>query len=213
MQTTQSTSPSASPAAPAAPPRQRLLLALALAIFAVAALVLWFNQRRPAAVVEAEGQRPLLRNDAQEFHDEQVGVRFTPPPNWSMQGRTTEAPNVRVAERSLVKFKRLIPGQAPAWLRVYVGTAPRTSIGEAVKKRDPGPGWSSPTAPQGLSINGLPAAKVVYRGMYNGVQSQREVVGVVRGDDVFWFIPTYAVGDSAARDQTAQAISSIILQR
>jgi hypothetical protein len=194
--------------------RNQVLLGAALAIFLLAGLVFWWNTRGPSVQYETQALRPLLKHDAKEFHDPQVGLRFTPPTSWSMQGRTTEAPDVDVDERMLVKFKRLIPGRPAAWLRVYVEDAAKgESVSAAVKKRQPGPGWSRPTAVQSMTVNGQPAAKITYSGVYNNVPSVRDVIGVQRGQEMFWFVSTYQVADFAAREQTLEAVNSVIFQR
>jgi hypothetical protein len=200
-------------APPESPQRQKVLLGLALAIFALAGVVLWLNSRGPSADIETEALRPLLKNDGKEFYDAQVGLRFSPPPNWGMQGRSTDAPgdNPGEEDRLLVKFKRLIPGRHAAWLRVYVEEA-KGPLLEAVKNRDPGKGFSSPSAPQSMTVSGAPAVKVTYSAMYNQAPSLRDVIGVEHGGKVFWFISTYQVADSAAREQTLQAIQSVVFQ-
>jgi hypothetical protein len=191
--------------------RQKLLLATAAGILMVAALLFWWNRRGPSATVEVEAKRPLLKKDVgSEFHDTQVNLRFTPPPTWSMQGRTTSAPNVQVKERLLVKFKRMLPGQYPAWLRVYVEDGTPGSLTDAVQKRKPGLAWSKPSPVQPLTIAGQPAAKVTYNGTYNGLPSMREIVGVQAEDRTFWFIATYNIRDQAAPGETAAAIHSTL---
>jgi hypothetical protein len=191
--------------------RQQLLLATAVIFIVFAALLLWWNRRGPSARFEVEAERPLLKKDAGgEFHDTQVNVRLTPPPAWSLQGRTTAAPNVQVKERLLVKFKRMLPGQYPAWLRVYVEDGTYGSLTDAVQKRKPGLNWSKPSSVKPLTIAGQPAAKVSYTGTYNGVPSIRDIVGVQADDRTFWFIATYNTRDQAAPGETAAAIQSTL---
>src|SRR5947209_16834132 len=72
---------------------------------------------------EALPGRPLLEAPGPEFRDDQVGLRFDPPVNWSMQSRATAPPEEEGAERTLVKYKRLIAGLKPGWLRVGVAAA------------------------------------------------------------------------------------------
>ena len=192
--------------------RQKTLLATGLVILGLAALLFYVNRRGPAATFEVEAQRPLLKSgDAKEFHDTQVNLRFTPPASWSMQGRTMQAPNVEVKERLLVKFKRMLPGQYPAWLRVYVEDGTPASLADAVKHRKPGLAWSKPSPVQSLSVAGRPAAKVTYAGTYNGVPSTREIIGVQADDRTFWFISTYNIRDQAAPGETTAAIQSTVL--
>lgn len=191
--------------------RQKLLLAAAIVVLLLAALLLWWNRRGPSARFEVEPELPLLKKDAgSEFHDTQVNVRLTPPPAWSLQGRTTAAPNVQVEERLLVKFKRMLPGQYPAWLRVYVEDGTHGSLTDAVQKRKPGLNWSKPSPVERLTISGRPAAKVSYTGTYNGVPSIRDIVGVRADGRTFWFIATYNIRDQAAAGETAAAIQSTL---
>src|SRR5687768_4789804 len=75
----------------------------------VAGGVSWWLGGRPRKPVPTPG-RPLLQNDDVLFTDKQLQVQFTPPGNWTMQARSTEAPNMHKAERTVVKFKRLLGG-------------------------------------------------------------------------------------------------------
>jgi hypothetical protein len=193
------------------PRPQWALLGLALCIFALAGFLLLRN-RAPSATVETVEKRPLLKRDTKDFQDAQVGVRFTPPPKWSLQARSTEDSNTAIKDRLLVKFKRLIPGVTPAWLRVYVAkTPPAETIVVSVQNRAPGPGWTASGKAQNTTINGLAGAKISYHGEYNGFPSVRDIIGIRRGEDVIFFIATYRIGDVGAQEQTQQAINSTLL--
>src|SRR5215510_12417331 len=82
--------------APAAAPRnsrvQLLLLGVALVLLTASLYFIWRHFYPAGISYQTTEKRPLLVNDRKEFHDAQLGLRFTPPPKWSMQLQTTEAP-------------------------------------------------------------------------------------------------------------------------
>src|SRR5262245_10747108 len=84
-----------------------LVIAGAIAFIGVSLLAAsaWVYSRPKS--YEALPGRPLLEQNQPEFRDEEAGLRFDPPVNWSMQARAT-APPEKESDRMLVKYKRLI---------------------------------------------------------------------------------------------------------
>jgi hypothetical protein len=201
--------------APRTTRRQRLLLAVALALFATAGYLVWRHFYRPGISVETVANRPLLKRESGEFYDPEVGLRFTVPTNWSMQARTAEAPDRHLKERMLVKYKRLLLNQSTAWLRVYVSdvTDPNKSVVEAVESRNPGTGFRLLSKVKSQTIAGLPAARISYSGYYSGVLCARDVIGVQHKDRIFYFVASYPAADKDAHQQTLQTIESVVFDQ
>jgi hypothetical protein len=195
------------------PWRQRALLAVALVLLAGSWYFIWAHFRTPSVTVETMEKRPLLKRETREFHDTDVGIRLMPPPRWSMQARTTEAPDVHRGDRLLVKFKRLLPNAPAAWFRVHVADTPaQEPIAESVMNRDPGPDWKVKGRVETVTVAGLPAARIQYGGRYNGFASLRDIIGVRRGSQVFYFVSTYQIGDRTAQEQAREAMNTVLFE-
>ena len=190
---------------------QRLLLLVAVVLLVPSIYFIWRHFNAPGIYYETGTKRPLLKSEGVDFHDADVGIRFTPPPKWSMQARSFDSPANHRADRLLVKFKRVLPNLSAAWLRVEVVDTPEgQDIAESVKKREPGRDWKSKGDVETMKVGGLPAAKIQHGGVYNGIPSLRDIVGVRRGGQVIYFICTYGVGDRQAQEQTRQAIQTAL---
>src|SRR5262245_50942714 len=88
--------------------RSWALLALALVLLAGSRFYIWRHLQRSGGIAyETRENRPLLRQSAVEYRDNQVGIRFNPPAKWSMQLLSKEAPTHN-SDRMLVKYKRLL---------------------------------------------------------------------------------------------------------
>ncbi|HEY1379138.1 MAG TPA: hypothetical protein VGF55_20215 [Gemmataceae bacterium] len=167
--------------------------------------------------------RPLLQqgglfDDHQDvFTDRQVGVQFNPPINWSMQVRSTESPHEHRPERTVVKYKRLIPGLQVAWLKVSVADAPGgESPAELLKKRKPPEEDWKVTKPveDGLTVGGQPAARVTFGGPFDPDQKGErdftcEVVAVRHGEQMFYFSGTYVTADPKGQKRIRTALDSV----
>ncbi|MCI0684980.1 MAG: hypothetical protein L0Y71_23025 [Gemmataceae bacterium] len=207
--------PAPAPASPADNPwKQRILLGVVVVLLPTSLYFIYRHFQGPSATLETMPNRPLLKREGKDFHDKHTRVRFTPPPRWSMQLRSTEAPNDHRGDRMIVKFKRILPNQPTASFRVHVVDTPRDQdIADCVKNRSPGHDWKRPSAVSPLTVCGLPAAKITYSAMYNSVPSLRDIIGVRRGDQVFYFVASYQIGDRAAQEECRQAISTVLLEQ
>lgn len=191
------------------------ILALGLAI---GAGVVFATTPKPKVWSTIAG-RPLLAAEGESFDDRQVGLFLIPPPDWSMQVRSTEAPEHK-PERMLVKYKRVQPKLASAWLRVRMSDQPEeVSLVAFLKKRKPSePQWvSAGDIEENHSIGGLPAAKSTWSGPYDvdgrgNKEYLREVFAVRRGGTIFEFSGTWLRTDSAARDQFHAAMQTVRFQ-
>ncbi len=194
---------------------QHALIALTV-LFGIGVILIWSLTPKPKRF-EAIPGLPMLAQDGKEFVDEQVGLRFTPPAEWVMQARSTEAPKHR-AERRLVKYKRASPSLPPAWLRVHItdDTDGISSV-ELLKQRQPPEGDWKPLGEveEDLTIGGLPAARRTYSAQFNSEgegnrQYHCELVIVKRGGRFFEFNGTYPVGDERAQQDIRLAMESVL---
>jgi len=193
--------------------RQRWLLAGALALLLTSLYFIWTHFQTHGIAYDTGDKRPLLKSEGADFHDAQTGVRFTPPPKWSMQARSYQAPDHKPKDRLIVKFKRTLPNTSAAWLRVEIAEmAADTDIVEVVKQRKAGHEWTTKSAVATTKVSGLPAAKIQLGGKYNEMPALRDVVGVRRGDQVIFFAGTYAVGDRLAHEQFLQTLQTCVIE-
>lgn len=192
-----------------------VIAALAMVVAAGIYLVLFYTP--PVRLPEALEGRPLLEQDGPEFHDRQIGLRFTPPAGWGMQARSTESPTTHKPERMVVKYKRLVRGPNVAWLRVHVVDAEddRTPD-ELIKTRKPRENQWTVTKPieSGLTIAGRPAARVTFGGLMDadGKGSRpcsAEVVAFRVGNRAFYFTGTYHNADTETQKLLREAMETI----
>src|SRR5262245_39788160 len=112
------------------------ILTAALFIALLLAIVLSYRPHRSVSSI-AEGQ-PLLGSAPESFIDSQTGLQFKPPTSWSLQARSSATPKQHLSPRLIVKFKRLIPGEPVAWLRVSViDSMPGQKLSDYLKTRKP----------------------------------------------------------------------------
>jgi hypothetical protein len=201
---------------------QRMPGKLQFAVIAVAALVgvgailVWYLTPRPKRYEAIEG-RPLLAQDGKEFLDEQVGLRFTPPADWAMQARSTEAPT-HLPERRVVKYKLFSPSRHAAWMRLWVKDVAEgmTPVEMLRNSKPPEPGWKPQGEIEGdLQIGGAPAARRTFGGPLDhdgrGNKDFRcEIVAVKRGGRLFEFSGTYFAGDEQAQREIRQTMTSVV---
>lgn len=198
--------------AAAVPRPQWWLFALALALLLPSLYFIWSYFKSSGIVVETVANRPLLKNDAKEFRDSEVGIRFSAPPRWGMQLRSTDAPDDDdPKDRMLVKYKRLLPNSPAAWFRVHVVAAPQDlAIEQFVKDYPSGHDWKPRGTVRSTTVGGRPAAEMRYGGAYHGFPSYRDIVAVRQGSQVFVFVSTYQVADSAAQQEARQSMNTVL---
>jgi len=182
----------------------------------VAGGVSWWLGGRPRKPVPTPG-RPLLQNDDVLFTDERLQVQFTPPGNWTMQARSTEAPNTHKSERTVVKFKRLIGGLDVAWIKLSAIDAPAdTSLPDFLTHRPPPePGWAAKGKAEELTLKGLPAARITWSGPFDpdqqGIRNFTcEQTAVRRDKQIFLFSGTYLSSDPVALRRIRTAVDSAV---
>jgi hypothetical protein len=162
---------------------------------------------------------PLLQQDEKLFTDRQAGIQFTPPMYWSMQVRSTEAPNAHKSERLVVKYKRLIPGYQVGWLKVSVADAPEDKpLADLLKMRKlPEEDWKvTKPVEEGFTVAGRPAARITFGGPLDPDQQGTkdytcELVVVRRGSQVIYISGTFATADEKGQKRIRTALDSLVL--
>jgi hypothetical protein len=160
---------------------------------------------------------PLLEQTSSEiksFHDNEVGMRFTPPGNWSQQMRSTAEAGDAQGERPVVKYKRFVEGYDPAWLKISILEDGTTPLEALLVKKVPGPGWKQVGGVEQLSRRGLPAAKITFQGQYDQFVNKnftREILAVRRQHTVFFFAGTYMTSDATGKRRIRNAMDSMEL--
>jgi hypothetical protein len=164
---------------------------------------------------EAIAGKPLLQGGNELFRDEQTGLQFMPPGNWSMQMRSGEAPGLRLAERGLVKYRRVIEGLDPAWMKVTV-IYPREEIalGDLLRARKLNPGWKIATPVEKIKLKDYEAARLDLAGPMttdDGVSRDfvTELTAVRHGDRVFLFAGTFTAADPKGRKRIRAALETV----
>lgn len=180
----------------------------------VAGGISWWLGGRPRKPVATPG-RPLLQNDEELFTDHQLQVQFEPPGNWSMQARSTEAPNTHKSERTIVKFKRLIAGLDVAWIKLSaIDARPDQSPADFLAHRSPPePGWTVSKKVEEMTLKGLPAARIAWSGPFDpdqeGIRNfSCEQTAVRRDKQMFVFSGTYLTSDPVALKRIRTAVDS-----
>ena len=192
------------------------LVALVGGAIVIAGGFSWWLGGRPRKPVATPG-RPLLQNDDELFTDSQLQVQFTPPGNWSMQARSTEAPNTHKAERTVVKFKRLIPGLDVAWIKLSAIDTPadQSPVDFLSHRSPPEPGWAVTKKLEELTLKGLPAARITWSGPFDpdqqGVRNfSCEQTAVRRDKQLFVFSGTYLTSDAVGLKRIRTAVDSAV---
>jgi hypothetical protein len=162
--------------------------------------------------------KPLLSTGLEErpvFRDEQLGLQFHPPGNWSMQVRSRLAPDDKGKdERVVVKYKRLLEGLHPAWLKVSVVENEATPLAELIAPRKPEPSWRQLGEVEHLTLQSRPAARITFGGTLaedggKAEEARTEVVAVRRDRHVFFFTGTYFVADPKGQKRIRTAVESV----
>src|SRR5262245_50894563 len=185
----------------------------------VAAGISWWLATQPRAPLATPG-RPLLHHDDDLFTDTQLKIQFTPPGNWSMQARSTEPRGAHMPERTVVKFKRLIPGLDVAWIRLSaIDSKEDQPLSEFLSKRKPPePGWKVTAKVEEITLKGLPAARIVWAGQLDpdqkGVRDfSCEQTAVRRDRQIFLFAGTYVTADATALRRIRTAVNSAVFSQ
>lgn len=163
--------------------------------------------RKPVA--EALPSRPLLVNDEPDFRDADEHFRFVPPEKWSMQERSVAAPHFEKDDRTLVKFKNLVTGTTTSWMTVKVVKEPMdVPLAKCLTKRAPGGDFRQVGVIEDIDLKGRPAARIAWKGKFDGHDFIRETVAARRGDRVYLISGVYYATDMASRKLIRESAST-----
>jgi hypothetical protein len=170
-------------------------------------------------------ERPL-------YHDAQ-GLRFTPPAGWverarpdALPGSVTQGykrgkghldvplPPLRMAkagpERLMARYDRLTTGRL-AWLRVAVADLPASlSLTACVTSQTPGSQWKRLSDPETLEVGGQPAARIAYKGPWEGQEYVCETVATRKGGRVYFLSAAFPAEDAGACEQVRQTVATAV---
>ena len=153
--------------------------------------------------------RPLLVSDGREFRDDDEHFRFMPPENWSMQLRSVADPENEKADRPLVKYKNLVTDTITSWMTVKVVKEPvDVPLEKCLAKRSPGADWRQVGKVEELDLHGRPAARIAWKGKFDGHDFIRETVAARRGERLYLVSGVYYATDNASRDLIRKAVST-----
>jgi hypothetical protein len=158
------------------------------------------------------------------------GLHFTPPEGWVERVRGDIAPpnvgNKRVEvplppidisgkpvrERLLVRYDRLTSSEH-AWLRISVAEAPASlTIQAFVANKAPAASWKRESDIEVIEVAGMPAARIAFRGKWNGDEFINESVAVRRDAKIYFISATFPAHDNDARGQVRQAVARFTWQ-
>jgi hypothetical protein len=161
----------------------------------------------------AKPQAPALVQGETVFHDAREGFRFVPPSGWSQHARAQYPGGHQKQERMLVKYKRLEEG-GPAFFRASMIDLPASVTATSyLRERPPGPeDWQMASGTETLTVDGLPAERVTFTGVWEEDSKQavvKEVVAVQRNGRIYLFAGIFAAADKTAQAQIRQCMTSI----
>jgi hypothetical protein len=109
-------------------------------------------------------------------------------------------------EQLLVRYDRLTAGRL-AWLRITAADVPPSTPLTACLST-PAEGWQPEAEMESLEVGGLPAARVAFRGPWEGQEYLNESAAVRKGERVYLFTASFPAADAAAREQVRKAIAA-----
>jgi hypothetical protein len=108
-------------------------------------------------------------------------------------------------ERLLVRYDRLTAGRL-AWLRITAADVPAATPLAACLSA-PAEGWQREAEAESLEVGGLAAARVAFRGPWEGQEYLNESTAVRKGERVYLFTASFPAADAAAREQVRKAVA------
>ena len=175
---------------------------LVLGVLMAAAWAVGNSPPRPVAP-------PLIQGEP-VYENKQEGFRFLPPPNWPMHSRTEVPPGKLDKERLLVSYKRATGGGFSI-LDVSMNDVPpgkelKDCVAEYAVIRKI---WEPDGKPRPFEVAGLPALRQAFKSSGSANPLAKEVVGVLKGERVYFFAGIFAAKDTKSRDQVRKAVESL----
>lgn len=175
--------------------------------------------RRPPAIVAlllaaacgcAERPKaPPLVNDT-VYQNDRIGLRFLAPDGWSLATRS-DPPSSQLPKPVILVAYQLVKGESFSELQVLAADLPEDSdyASFLIEHRIGAAGWTLKPPAETISINGVEATRHTMARQEKRAEMRREATAFRRGGRVYFFIVTFASGDSAARDAARQSVLSV----
>jgi hypothetical protein len=152
---------------------------------------------------------PPLVNDT-VYQNDRIGLRFLAPDGWSLVTRA-EPPSSPLPKPVILVAYQLVKGGSFSELQVLAADlADDADYGNfLIEHRIGAAGWTIKSPTETVSINGVEAIRVTLTRQEKRAEMHREATAFRRGGRVYFFIVTFAAGDSAARDAARQSVLSV----
>jgi len=152
---------------------------------------------------------PPLVNDT-VYQNDRIGLRFLAPDGWSL-GSRSDPPSSPLPKPVILVAYQLVKGESFSELQVLAADLTEDSnYGNfLIEHRIGAAGWTLKPPAETVSINGVEAARYTLTRQEKRAEMRREATAFRRGGRVYFFIITFAAGDSAARDAARQSVLSV----
>lgn len=155
----------------------------------------------------SQPQAPVLRNEP-VYQNDTEGFRFLAPEGWRQHAKVNAPPEKLDKERLLVQYVGL-SSEKGASLDVSMADLPETTDLAAYLAGPSGgvKNWRLKTS-ESVTINGVPAERLIFLGRVGKEEAVKEVVVFRRGERVYFFSAYCASGDTRAQEQVRSAVGS-----
>jgi hypothetical protein len=159
-------------------------------------------QERPRA--------PALTHDP-VYANDRVGVRFTPPPGWSLIAKS-EPPAGKLKKPVMLVAYNHPTGERPTDLELLAvdGVVEGADLGQFLLDNPVGRDkWNAKEAAKPVTVNGTPATRLTLTRQGHSGTIDREVTAFRRGDRTYLFFITYVVDDRTDRDAAHKCVEAV----
>jgi hypothetical protein len=162
-----------------------------------------------AAACSPTPKAPPL-TDETVYENPGIGLRFLVPAGWAIESRAVLPPGPLVKPVVVVSY--VPPGAPrPADLTVLAADLKTdASVETFLTEYRVGPeAWTVRSPAEPVTLNGTAATRYVLTRTQGKVEVRREVTAFRRGERMYFFLVTFAVGDVAVREAVRTTIESI----
>lgn len=122
----------------------------------------------------------------------------------SHKARPLPLPPLGKSEKLLVRYDRITSAD-PAWLRVSTDVSSAKPLPDQVAARAPAADWKREADVETLEVAGLPAARVAFKGRWQGQDFLNETLVVQKQDRLYLLSATFPAADAEAREAARKA--------
>jgi hypothetical protein len=171
------------------------------ALFALAVLSAAGCQERPRA--------PALTHDP-VYANDRAGVRFTPPPGWSLIAKGEPPAGPLKAPALLVAYNHPT-GERPTDLELLATPGGvEENLGQFLVDHPLGrEKWTLKEPAKPVTVNGTPATRLTLTRQAKSGTVDREVTAFRRGDRTYLFFITYLTDDRTDRDAAHRCVEAV----